>query len=107
MSQQWFECVCQFFRAQSENLSGILNTLGNQNTISDIGTNYSLQVPQGPSVLPPISPMTYFLILLAVIWGYMFLFSQKKKDTEKPTNNNTDSSGPDSGGSEPPAGGVH
>lgn len=101
MSQQWFECVCQFFAQQSASINGILVNLGNQNTISDIATGDQLQIPSGASqVLPQASPMTLFMILLFMIWGYMFIFSRNKKaETEKPKWNGPDdsNSGPDSG----------
>ena len=40
-----FECVCQFFQQQSAALQGIMQGLGNQNTISDIGGDGG-QLPQ-------------------------------------------------------------
>jgi hypothetical protein len=104
MSQQWFECVCQFFQAQSASINGILTTLGNQHTISDIQTNDILEAPTGPTGgLPAASPMTYFLILLLMIWGYMFVFARKKADTEKPTNFKPDG-GDDAGADRGPDG---
>lgn len=84
MSNQWFECVCQFFRSQTESLGEILQTLGHQNTISDIGTSDDLQVPQAS--MPTASPMSIFLIILAMVWAFMFLFSRHQKaKNEKPT----------------------
>lgn len=89
MSSEWFECVCQFFRAQSENLAGVLNGLGNQNTISDIGGGDQLALPNNNHPFAAATPMHMFMFLLLAIWTWMFLFSQSaKKANEKPANPN-------------------
>lgn len=103
MSNQWFECVCQFFRAQSESLSSVLQGLGNQNTISDIGTVDTLEIPQGNGIAA--SPMHLFMLLLAVIWAWMYLFS-KNKVTEKPANNNADGGNAEGGNGSSSSGGA-
>mmetsp|Transcript_24513 Transcript_24513/g.61688 ORF Transcript_24513/g.61688 Transcript_24513/m.61688 type:complete len:110 (-) Transcript_24513:1270-1599(-) len=84
MGSQWFECVCQFFRAQSENLAGVLQGLGNQNTISDLGAVETLHVPEGPQLVTA-SPMHLFMLFLAFLWGWMYLQSRQPKVNEKPT----------------------
>jgi len=102
MSGEWFQCVCQFFQAQSGNLQTVLQGLSNQNTISDIGGSMDdLPTLQDPS---QITPMQVFMLFLAVIWAYMFLFSQNKKaETEKPANPNKDNGGNSNDGA--PSGG--
>lgn len=87
MSGEWFECVCQFFRAQSANLTNVLQSLGNQNTISDIGSSDTLQLPQSDL---NISPMHLFMLFLAMMWAWMFIFSKNKQVTEKPANKKAD-----------------
>ena len=89
MSNQWFECVCQFFRSQTESLGEILQTLGHQNTITDIGVSDDLHVPQAS--MPTASPMTIFMVILAMVWAFMFLFSRNAKaNNEKPARINPD-----------------
>lgn len=88
---EWFECVCQFLRAQSENLAGVMNGLQNQNTISDIGdTNsdiLSQQLNNQQTLMSQVTPMQVFMVVLAVLWTYMFIFAQQNKETQKPVNN--------------------
>lgn len=98
----YFECICSFFRGQSENLQNAMQNLQSTNTLSDIGTGDPLQMPQSP--MPVINPLYALMAILAMIWGYMYLQSRKKKAlTEKPRNNNKDKGGPGDGGSPPPA----
>ncbi|CAD7941293.1 unnamed protein product [Amoebophrya sp. A25] len=88
MSGEWFECVCQFFRAQSESLTGVLQSLGNQNTISDIGATDTLAIPgqnngfMGTGVAA--SPLHLFMLFLAFLWAWMYLQSRGPKVNEKP-----------------------
>jgi hypothetical protein len=73
-------------------LGNILGNLQNQHTLSDIDTNDVLATPQSPTgqLFSAASPMHFFLFMLAVIWGYMFLFSQNAKaEREKPKNPNS------------------
>lgn len=86
MSNQWLECVCQFFRAQSENLESIMQGLGNQNTISDISTNDQLSLPN-QSIFSAATPMHFFILMIGMLWAYMFIMGQSKKD-QKPARNN-------------------
>ena len=83
MSNQWLECVCQFFRAQSENLESIMQGLGNQNTISDIGTNDQLALPNN-GVFAAATPMHFFILMIGVLWAWMFLMGRNRKTDEKP-----------------------
>ncbi|CAD7956107.1 unnamed protein product [Amoebophrya sp. A120] len=84
MGSEWFECVCQFFRAQSENLAGVLQGLGNQDTISDLGPSDTLAVPQSPNMITA-SPMHLFMLFLAMIWAWMYLQSANgQRANEKP-----------------------
>jgi len=53
-----------------------------------------------------ITPMQVFMLFLAVIWAYMFLFSQNKKaETEKPANPNKDGGNTDGSNDSAPSGG--
>ena len=79
MSDGFFECVCQFFRAQSENLQGIMQSLGNQSTITDLGPTEQLAVPQSPGIFTAATPMHFFMAMLTVIWAYMYMFSRQQK----------------------------
>jgi len=107
-----FECVCQFFQQQSAALQGIMQGLGNQNTISDIGGDGG-QLPQVNTggVLGQISPMQMFMFLLLAMWTYMFMFSQNAKaKNEKPARGGPSPDGQGSGSSSsrdpPPSGGA-
>eukprot|EP00428_Durinskia_dybowskii_P074196 CAMPEP_0170393578 /NCGR_PEP_ID=MMETSP0117_2-20130122/20801_1 /TAXON_ID=400756 /ORGANISM="Durinskia baltica, Strain CSIRO CS-38" /LENGTH=60 /DNA_ID=CAMNT_0010649793 /DNA_START=104 /DNA_END=283 /DNA_ORIENTATION=- len=60
MSSPW-ECVCEFIRSQSANLQSVLQSLGNQNTISDIDAGDSLQLSSG------INPLHMFMFLLLAV----------------------------------------
>lgn len=88
MGDNIFECVCQFFRAQSENLSSIVNGLSNHSTISDIDTDVADLTPyqQGSNVFSAATPMHFFLIFLMMMWGYMYVLGQNKEMAKKPRN---------------------
>jgi hypothetical protein len=102
MSGEWFECVCQFFRAQSANLSTVMQGLSNQNTISDIGGGSGdLQLPHQAGPFANVSPMHLFMVFLAMLWAWMYIFSKQNKIDEKPTNGNSG----DGGGGDAPGGG--
>jgi len=110
-ANEMFECVCQFFRQQSDALQSVMQNMGSMNTISDIGgddgLNLSNMTPQG-GLLNEISPMQFFMFLLLMMWGYMFIFSQQAKaKNEKPApgggyNGEGEGSGSSSSGSPPP-----
>lgn len=91
---EWYECVCQFLRNQSQVLSGVLQGIGNQNTISDIDTTGSDSISEhlnsdgAPNMLESVTPMHVFMVCLAVVWTYMFIFGQMNKETQKPANRN-------------------
>lgn len=122
---EWFQCVCEFLRAQSGSLAGVMQSLSNQNTISDMNDivgNDSIQQhlngngssSNGGELLSVggvgVTPMQVFMVVLAVMWTYMFLFAQMNKDPVKPTNaggyagddKNNEESKRDGHGGEPP-----
>lgn len=85
MSAQWFECVCQFLQSQTGQIASAIQSLGNQNTLTDIDAGDQLQVPDAGSIIPTASPMTYFMMILMMMWAYMFIFSRNAKAaSEKP-----------------------
>ncbi len=74
----WFECACRFFQQQTEQLGNVLQSLGNHNTISDIGGTDDVLNVQQSQLAEAISPMHILLLLLAMLWAYTFLFSRNK-----------------------------
>merc|ERR1712217_799718 len=103
MASPW-ECVCEFIRSQSANLQNVMESLCNQNTISDIQTGDSLQLQSG------ISPLHMFMFLLLAVWGFLYVNGRQRTEAGKPSqgpsasssggdgNNGGDSSGNSGGG---------
>lgn len=80
-----FECVCQFFQQQSAALQNIMQGLGSQNTISDIGGGGDQLSLPNEGFMQNITPMQLFMFLLLAMWTYMFIFSRNAKAKhEKP-----------------------
>jgi hypothetical protein len=53
------------------------------------GVSDDLHVPQAS--MPTASPMTIFMVILAMVWAFMFLFSRNAKaNNEKPARINPD-----------------
>eukprot|EP00933_Yihiella_yeosuensis_P060931 TRINITY_DN63734_c0_g1_i1.p1 TRINITY_DN63734_c0_g1~~TRINITY_DN63734_c0_g1_i1.p1 ORF type:complete len:118 (-),score=31.49 TRINITY_DN63734_c0_g1_i1:182-535(-) len=89
MSSPW-DCVCEFIRSQSANLQNIMQSLGNQNTISDLDTSDSLTLQSG------VSPMHLFMFLLLAVWG--FLYVNGRQTAAEPTKPHQGNSSPSGGG---------
>ena len=54
--------------------------LSNQNTISDIGGGSGdLQLPQQQGPFANVSPMHFFMVFLAMLWAWMYIFSKQNK----------------------------
>ncbi len=53
-----FECVCQFFQQQSAALQNIMQGLGSQNTISDIGGGGDTLSLPNDGFMANVSPFT-------------------------------------------------
>eukprot|EP00397_Hematodinium_sp_SG-2012_P037430 GEMP01040569.1.p1 GENE.GEMP01040569.1~~GEMP01040569.1.p1 ORF type:complete len:105 (+),score=21.80 GEMP01040569.1:116-430(+) len=100
MSNPW-DCVCEFLRAQSANLANVMQSLSNQNTISDLDTTSDVSL-QSPSTL---SPMHVFLLVLLAIWGFLFLNRKRGAEEQKPRNTSDESSSSGSGSGGRPGGG--
>lgn len=75
-----------------------MTSLGNQNTISDIDTGSPDSISDhlngtggfngtSSQIMSQVTPMQIFMVVLAVIWTYMFIFAQANKETQKPVNN--------------------
>eukprot|EP00444_Apocalathium_aciculiferum_P026357 CAMPEP_0183419386 /NCGR_PEP_ID=MMETSP0370-20130417/25752_1 /TAXON_ID=268820 /ORGANISM="Peridinium aciculiferum, Strain PAER-2" /LENGTH=124 /DNA_ID=CAMNT_0025603179 /DNA_START=94 /DNA_END=468 /DNA_ORIENTATION=+ len=78
MSSPW-ECVCEFIRSQSANLQNVLESLGNQQTLSDIDTSDTLQLSSG------VNPLHMFMFLLLAVWGFLYLNGrQRTTEATKP-----------------------
>eukprot|EP00927_Polykrikos_kofoidii_P025156 TRINITY_DN2265_c0_g1_i1.p1 TRINITY_DN2265_c0_g1~~TRINITY_DN2265_c0_g1_i1.p1 ORF type:complete len:131 (-),score=38.02 TRINITY_DN2265_c0_g1_i1:87-479(-) len=76
MSSPW-ECVCEFIRSQSANLQNVMQSLGNQNTISDLDTSDSLQLQGG------MSPLHLFMFLLLAVWGFLYINGSQRQEARK------------------------
>lgn len=86
MADEWLECVCQFFRSQSQNLAGIMNQLSNQNTISDLGGNDLALPPPSQGTFAAATPYHFFMLMLLMVFAWMQLFNRRAKEDEKPVN---------------------
>merc|ERR1740129_2361444 len=78
MSSPW-DCVCEFIRSQSANLQNVIQSLGNQNTLSDIDTSDTLQLSSG------ISPTHLFMFLMLAVWGFLYVNGRQRTDAVKPS----------------------
>mmetsp|Transcript_43610 Transcript_43610/g.102830 ORF Transcript_43610/g.102830 Transcript_43610/m.102830 type:complete len:108 (+) Transcript_43610:102-425(+) len=76
MSSPW-DCVCEFIRSQSANLQNVIESLSNQQTISDLDTSDTLSL--GSSV----SPLHLFMFLLLAIWGFLYVSARQPDTTTK------------------------
>lgn len=77
MADPW-GCICEFLRAQTAQLANVIQTLGNQNTISDMDTANNASLPSTGGI--PLSPMSIFTFALLLIWGYLYLNRNKMTD---------------------------
>mmetsp|Transcript_51012 Transcript_51012/g.160525 ORF Transcript_51012/g.160525 Transcript_51012/m.160525 type:complete len:124 (-) Transcript_51012:81-452(-) len=108
MSSPW-ECVCEFIRSQSANLQNVLESLGNQHTISDLDTSDTLTLSSG------VSPLHLFMFLMLAVWGFLYVNGRQRETAGKssqgpppPTSGGgggSSSSSSGSGGSSSSAGG--
>mmetsp|Transcript_69033 Transcript_69033/g.156478 ORF Transcript_69033/g.156478 Transcript_69033/m.156478 type:complete len:118 (-) Transcript_69033:86-439(-) len=98
MASPW-ECVCEFIRSQSANLQNVLDSLGNQHTISDLDTSDTLSLSGG------ISPLHLFMFLMLAVWGFLYLNGRQRQDAGKPSQGPSSPSGDGSGGSSSSSGG--
>mmetsp|Transcript_15875 Transcript_15875/g.34759 ORF Transcript_15875/g.34759 Transcript_15875/m.34759 type:complete len:113 (-) Transcript_15875:229-567(-) len=85
MASPW-ECVCEFIRSQSANLQNVLQSLGNQHTISDLDTSDTLSLNSG------MSPLHLFMFLLLAVWGFLYV-SGRREETGKPAGGGSSGSG--------------
>uniref|UniRef100_A0A7S2AV42 Uncharacterized protein n=1 Tax=Alexandrium andersonii TaxID=327968 RepID=A0A7S2AV42_9DINO len=76
MASPW-ECVCEFIRSQSANLQNVLESLGNQNTISDLDTSDTLTLSGG------ISPLHLFMFLMLAVWGFLYVNGRQRTEVGK------------------------
>lgn len=77
MADPW-GCICEFLRAQTAQLANVIQTLGNQNTISDMNTADNASLPSTGGIA--LSPMSIFTFALLLIWGYLYLNRNKMTD---------------------------
>mmetsp|Transcript_14398 Transcript_14398/g.29169 ORF Transcript_14398/g.29169 Transcript_14398/m.29169 type:complete len:118 (-) Transcript_14398:203-556(-) len=91
MGSPW-ECVCEFIRSQSANLQNVLDSLGNQNTISDLDTSDTLTLNGG------ISPLHLFMFLMLAVWGFLYVNGRQRQSVGKPSQGPPSSSPPGGGG---------
>mmetsp|Transcript_40324 Transcript_40324/g.125727 ORF Transcript_40324/g.125727 Transcript_40324/m.125727 type:complete len:122 (-) Transcript_40324:110-475(-) len=78
MSSPW-ECVCEFIRSQSANLQNVLDSLGNQHTISDLDTSdTTLTLNSG------VSPLHLFMFLMLAVWGFLYVNGRQRQSEGKP-----------------------
>merc|ERR1712196_483500 len=92
MSSPW-DCVCEFIRSQSANMQNVLESLGNQNTISDLDTGDTLTLQSG------MSPLHLFMFLLLAVWGYLYVSGRQRQEVTKAPQGPSSSSGePDNSG---------
>merc|ERR1712039_1085916 len=66
-------------RSQSANLQNVMESLSNQNTISDIGTGDTLQLNSG------VSPLHMFMFLLLAVWGFLYVNGRQRTEAGKPS----------------------
>merc|ERR1712190_632986 len=71
----------------SANLQNVMESLSNQNTISDIQTGDSLQLQSG------ISPLHMFMFLLLAVWGFLYVNGRQRTEASKPAQGPSSSSG--------------
>merc|ERR1719337_251296 len=76
-SSPW-DCVCEFIRSQSANLQNVMESLGNQNTISDLDTGDTLSLNSG------MSPLHLFMFLLLAVWGFLYVSGRQRTEVGKP-----------------------
>eukprot|EP00413_Alexandrium_margalefii_P023810 CAMPEP_0204581028 /NCGR_PEP_ID=MMETSP0661-20131031/44399_1 /ASSEMBLY_ACC=CAM_ASM_000606 /TAXON_ID=109239 /ORGANISM="Alexandrium margalefi, Strain AMGDE01CS-322" /LENGTH=115 /DNA_ID=CAMNT_0051590163 /DNA_START=74 /DNA_END=418 /DNA_ORIENTATION=+ len=76
MASPW-ECVCEFIRSQSANLQNVMESLGNQHTISDLDTSDTLTLSGG------ISPLHLFMFLMLAVWGFLYVNGRQRQSEEK------------------------
>mmetsp|Transcript_2055 Transcript_2055/g.4647 ORF Transcript_2055/g.4647 Transcript_2055/m.4647 type:complete len:117 (-) Transcript_2055:204-554(-) len=87
MSSPW-ECVCEFIRSQSANLQNVMDSLSNQQTISDLDTSDTLTLGGGTS------PLHLFMFLLLAVWGFLYVSGrQNQQEPGKPPSGAPGSSG--------------
>mmetsp|Transcript_73537 Transcript_73537/g.185405 ORF Transcript_73537/g.185405 Transcript_73537/m.185405 type:complete len:115 (+) Transcript_73537:85-429(+) len=99
MSSPW-ECVCEFIRSQSANLNNVLESLGNQQTLSDIDTSDTLQLSSG------VSPLHMFMFLMLAVWGFLYVNGRQRTEATKPAGGSPSGGGAGgAGGGAPPSGG--
>eukprot|EP00418_Pyrodinium_bahamense_P092245 CAMPEP_0179043776 /NCGR_PEP_ID=MMETSP0796-20121207/17336_1 /TAXON_ID=73915 /ORGANISM="Pyrodinium bahamense, Strain pbaha01" /LENGTH=118 /DNA_ID=CAMNT_0020740161 /DNA_START=77 /DNA_END=433 /DNA_ORIENTATION=+ len=99
MASPW-ECVCEFIRSQSANLQNVLQSLGNQQTFSDIDTSDTLTLNSG------ISPLHLFMFLLLAVWGFLYVQGRRTTEAQKlPPGPPPPSGAGDGGGSSSSSGG--
>eukprot|EP00445_Apocalathium_hangoei_P042669 CAMPEP_0203970240 /NCGR_PEP_ID=MMETSP0359-20131031/97865_1 /ASSEMBLY_ACC=CAM_ASM_000338 /TAXON_ID=268821 /ORGANISM="Scrippsiella Hangoei, Strain SHTV-5" /LENGTH=110 /DNA_ID=CAMNT_0050908191 /DNA_START=78 /DNA_END=410 /DNA_ORIENTATION=- len=77
MSSPW-ECVCEFIRSQSANLQNVMQSLSNQNTISDLDTSDTLTLNSG------MNPLHMFMFLLLAVWGFLYVQGRRQPEAAKP-----------------------
>eukprot|EP00448_Togula_jolla_P009155 CAMPEP_0170607902 /NCGR_PEP_ID=MMETSP0224-20130122/21299_1 /TAXON_ID=285029 /ORGANISM="Togula jolla, Strain CCCM 725" /LENGTH=169 /DNA_ID=CAMNT_0010933093 /DNA_START=80 /DNA_END=587 /DNA_ORIENTATION=+ len=88
MSSPW-ECVCEFIRSQSANLQNVMDSLSNQQTISDLDTSDTLTLGGGTS------PLHLFMFLLLAVWGFLYVSGrQNQQEPGKPPSGAPGSSAP-------------
>eukprot|EP00928_Gymnodinium_smaydae_P078500 TRINITY_DN6258_c0_g1_i1.p1 TRINITY_DN6258_c0_g1~~TRINITY_DN6258_c0_g1_i1.p1 ORF type:complete len:112 (-),score=21.04 TRINITY_DN6258_c0_g1_i1:56-391(-) len=101
MSSPW-ECVCEFIRSQSANLNNVIQSLQNQQTISDLDTSDTLQLQGG------MSPLHLFMFVLLAVWGFLYVNGRQRQDVGKPASSSGDrASGSGGGGDSGGSGGGH
>ncbi|CAK0880630.1 unnamed protein product, partial [Prorocentrum cordatum] len=92
MADPW-QCICEFIRSQSANLQNVIQSLGNQHTISDLDTSDSLTLPTG------LSPLHLFMFLLMAVWGFLYVSGRQRQDLDVGKPSSSTSSGSPSSGS--------
>jgi len=71
MANPWND-ICEWVRSQSSNMADIVNSLGSQNQMSDIGTGDTLEVQT------QFSPVNIFLVMLLCVWGFLYISGQRR-----------------------------
>eukprot|EP00746_Dinoflagellata_sp_MGD_P039811 gnl/MRDRNA2_/MRDRNA2_196125_c0_seq1.p1 gnl/MRDRNA2_/MRDRNA2_196125_c0~~gnl/MRDRNA2_/MRDRNA2_196125_c0_seq1.p1 ORF type:complete len:103 (+),score=20.75 gnl/MRDRNA2_/MRDRNA2_196125_c0_seq1:85-393(+) len=85
MSNPW-DCICEFIRSQSGQLTNIMNSLSNQNTISDLDTSDTLSLGGG------MSPLHMFMFVLLMVWGFLYV-NGRQRQSAKSASGNSDGGG--------------
>mmetsp|Transcript_110151 Transcript_110151/g.191008 ORF Transcript_110151/g.191008 Transcript_110151/m.191008 type:complete len:115 (-) Transcript_110151:60-404(-) len=88
MSSPW-DCVCEFIRSQSANLQNVIESLSNQQTISDLDTSDTLQLSSG------MSPLHIFMFLLLAVWGFLYVSGRQRQELGKPASPSSGNGGAD------------